>query len=84
MTSDSNDIDWLVLTAENAGDAELDFVYLRDSNYKVKFRQKLILVISGLIFWICLALLGYKHDLDKRIQEINNADIHKWEENRIK
>ena len=61
-----------------------DLVYLRDSNSKVKFKQKLILVVSGLLFWICISYLCFRYDENIRLQEINNADIHKWEENRIK
>jgi hypothetical protein len=61
-----------------------DFMQLHELNYKFKFKQKLILVISGLFFWISLVYLGFKYDEYKRIQEINKADIHNWEENRIK
>ena len=48
---------------------------LWDFNYKIKFRQRLILLISGTIFWILFVVGTYKYYEHKRIQEIENADI---------
>ena len=56
---------------------------LWDFNYKIKFRQRLILLISGTIFWILFVVGTYKYYEHKRIQEIENADISDWEKNRI-
>ena len=56
---------------------------LRDFNYKTKFRQRLILLISGTIFWVLLFLSVYQYSEHKRIQEIEKADITEWEKNRI-
>ena len=57
---------------------------LRDFNYKTKFRQRLILLISGTIFWILIILCGYHYSEHKRMQEIEKVDITDWENNKIK
>ena len=57
---------------------------LRDFNYKTKFRQRLILLISGTLFWILIIFGGYRYSEYKRIQEIEKVDITDWENNRIK
>jgi hypothetical protein len=56
---------------------------LWDFNYKTKFRQRLILLILGTIFWILFVVDTYKYYEYKRIQEIENTDISDWERNRI-
>lgn len=56
---------------------------LMDFNYKTKFRQRLILLISGTIFWILFFVSIYKYSEYKRIQEIENVDISDWERNRM-
>ena len=56
---------------------------LRDFNYKVKFRQRLILLISGTIFWILFIIGAYQYSENKRMQEIEKVDISDWENNRI-
>ena len=56
---------------------------LKKDNYKNKFNQKLILLISGTIFWILFFIAFYQFSEYKRIQEIEKADITNWEENRI-
>jgi len=57
---------------------------LHDFNYKTKFRQRLVLLISGIMFWILFFIGTYKYYEYKRMQEIEKADISDWEENRIK
>jgi len=57
---------------------------LHNFNYKVKFRQRLVLLISGVIFWILFFIGTYKYYEYKRMQEIEKADISDWEKNRIK
>jgi len=54
---------------------------LWDYNYKTKFRQRLILLISGIIFWILFVVGTYKYFDYKRIKEIENTDISDWERN---
>ena len=57
---------------------------LRDFNYKVKFRQRLILLILGTIFWILFIIGTFQYSEYKRMQEIDKVDISDWENNRIK
>jgi hypothetical protein len=47
---------------------------LRNYNYKIKFRQKLILLILGTIFWIFFIVGGYKYYEHKRIQKNENTN----------
>ncbi len=56
---------------------------LCDLNYKTKFRQRLILLILGTIFWILFVVGTYKYYDYKRIQEIENTDIAHCERKRI-
>ena len=56
---------------------------LRIMNYRRKFRQRILLLLAGLLLWTAMGtgaffLLHHQH-----MQEIENADISKWEENRI-
>ena len=57
---------------------------LRDFNYKLKFRQRIILLIVGTIFWIITFISIYQFSEYKRMQEIEKVDISDWENNRIK
>ena len=57
---------------------------LRDLNYKTKFRQRLVLLISGILFWTLFSIGAYKYSQYKWLQEVENADISDWEKNRIK
>ena len=57
---------------------------LHDFNYKTKFRQRIVLLISGIIFWILFFIGAYKYNEYKWLQEVEKADISDWEENRIK
>jgi hypothetical protein len=59
-------------------------ISLYKENYKIKFRQKIILLSLGTIFWVLFAWGGYKYLEYKRIQKIDNVDISNWENNRIK
>ena len=59
-------------------------IELKDFSYKAKFRQRLILLISGTIFWILVILGGYHYSEYKKMQEIEKVDITDWENNRIK
>ena len=57
---------------------------LRDFNYKTKFRQRLILLILGTIFWIVVIIGVFQYSEYKRIKEIEKVDITDWDNNRIK
>ncbi len=56
---------------------------LKDFNYKVKFRQRQILLIFGTIFWVLFCIGVFQYYEFRRIQEINAVDISDWENNRI-
>ncbi len=56
---------------------------LKTYNYKVKFRQRLVLLISGTIFWILFSIGIAIYFEYKRMQEIKAIDISDWENNRI-
>jgi len=51
-------------------------------NYKTKFRQRLILLILGTIFWMLFVVGTYRYYEYNRIQEIESVDITDWERNR--
>ncbi|WP_163718795.1 hypothetical protein [Mangrovibacterium lignilyticum] len=55
---------------------------LKKENYKIKFRQRLILLISGTIFWILFVIAVFQYSEYKRMQEIEKVDITNWENNR--
>jgi predicted O-linked N-acetylglucosamine transferase (SPINDLY family) len=56
---------------------------LKESNYKIKFRQRLTLLIFGTVFWIALGIAIFQYYEYKRMQEIEKVDITDWENNRI-
>ncbi|MDD3691894.1 MAG: hypothetical protein WC142_08125 [Bacteroidales bacterium] len=55
-----------------------DLKELWDLNYKTKFQQRLILMISATIFWILFIVGTYKFYEYKSIQEIENVNISDW------
>jgi hypothetical protein len=57
---------------------------LRKENYKIKFHQRLILLTSGIIFWILFVIAVFQYSEYKRMQEIEKVDITNWEDNRIR
>ena len=52
---------------------------LYKQNYKIKFRQRLLLLISGTIFWIALMISVFELTEYQRMKEIEKVDISKWE-----
>ena len=56
---------------------------LRKENYKKKFKQRIILLITGTAFWIGLCLITFKISENSRLKEIEKVDISEWEKNRI-
>ena len=62
---------------------QLSIPELRRENFQIKTRQRLILLITGTLFWILFIYGSYKWSEYNRLQEIENADISDWEENRI-
>jgi hypothetical protein len=59
-------------------------VSLHQDNYKVKFKQRLYLLIAGTLFWIFLGISVFKYSEYQRQKEIDNADTTEWEQNRTK
>ena len=57
---------------------------LYSHNYKRKFRERIILLITGTIFWILTGIFVFKYSEYQRQKEIDNIDIRSWEQNRIK
>ena len=58
---------------------------LSTENYRTKkFKQKLILIISGTLLWIMFGIIGYIWSEYQWQKKVDNADIHEWESNRIK
>jgi hypothetical protein len=53
---------------------------LWDENYKTKFRQRLILLILGIIFYILFAIGVFKYYDHKLTQEIENIQIEKCQQ----
>jgi hypothetical protein len=57
---------------------------LHRDNYKTMFRERIILLIAGTIFWILFVILAFKYSEYQRQKEIDKTDIRDWERNRIK
>jgi hypothetical protein len=57
---------------------------LHTLNYKTKFRERLLLLIAGTIFWILAGIFIFKYSEYQKQKEIDNTDISDWERNRIK
>ena len=57
---------------------------LNQYNYKTKFRQRLLLLIAGILFWILAGISIFKYSEYQRQKEIDKTDIRDWERNRIK
>jgi hypothetical protein len=54
-------------------------------NYRTKkYKQRLILLISGIIFWVLIGIIGFQWSEYQWQKKVDNADIHEWENNRIK
>jgi hypothetical protein len=54
------------------------------SNYQTQFKQRLILLICGILFWVLLVIMGFKWSEYQWQKKVDNADIYEWENNRIK
>lgn len=59
-------------------------VSLYRDNFKIKFRQRLFLLVAGTLFWVLLIVSIFKYSEYQRQKEIDNADISRWEQNRTK
>lgn len=47
-------------------------IELKKENYKIKFKQRLILLLLGIIFWILFITANFTYHDNKRMQEIEN------------
>jgi hypothetical protein len=52
--------------------------YLRKNNYKRKFRQRLILLTSGTLFWIVFCWGAYKISEKQWQKEVQKTDVSDW------
>ncbi|MCD4683771.1 MAG: hypothetical protein K8R86_10860 [Bacteroidales bacterium] len=48
---------------------------LKDFNYKIKLRQRLVLLMVGTLFWILLIISTYKYYEYQRSQEIEKLEL---------
>ena len=55
-----------------------DIIRLRRKNFYLKFKQGLILLFSGCIFWFLLIYNAYQQDEKERLEEIDKIDISEW------
>jgi len=60
---------------------DLTLKQLWKQNYKRKFYQRIVLLISGIIFWIFFIKFSYERSERLWQKEIDSADISKWERN---
>jgi hypothetical protein len=58
-------------------------IYLYKNNYIIKFRQRLLLVILGIAFWIGVLIGIYRISQYQRMKQAEKVDISDWERNRI-
>ena len=51
---------------------------LRSENFYLKFKQRLILLISGSVCWFLFIYIGFKQYEKERLEEIDKIDISEW------
>lgn len=54
---------------------------LKRGNYKRKFKQRILLLLAGISFWITVGILISKKEERRRQEEIDSIDISEWREN---
>jgi hypothetical protein len=62
---------------------DLSLSELRHENYQKKFRQRLFLLLGGVVFWVLLFIASLNYIERKRQAEIDTIDLSEWEENYI-
>ena len=55
---------------------------LKRENYSKKIKQRLLLLIGGIGFWISISALSFNLSEKKRLENIDKVDISAWEKNR--
>ena len=53
--------------------------YLKSENYKLKFKQRIILFILSIFVWVFYADYSWKKQEGKRMEEVEKVDISDWE-----
>ena len=54
---------------------------LKRENYSKKIKQRLLLLIGGIGFWISISVLSFNFSENKRLENIDKVDISAWEKN---
>jgi hypothetical protein len=57
---------------------------LKEFNYRKKLRQRIFLLLGGMIFWVLFILAAYKYSEKQWLNKVNQTDISKWQENRVR
>ncbi|MBW1299026.1 hypothetical protein [Aquimarina litoralis] len=59
---------------------EKDLFQLRKENYRLKFKQRLVLLMTGMLFWIGVFIYGYHLSEKERLQlsPEEEIEISKW------
>ena len=52
--------------------------YLKNENYYLKFKQRVILLISGSVCWFLFIYISFQKDQKERLEEIDKIDISEW------
>jgi hypothetical protein len=50
-------------------------VELKEGNYTIKFRQRLVLLVLGICFWILLFVFSFQYFEHQRLQEIEEIEL---------
>lgn len=61
---------------------DLSLIELKRENYLKKFKQRLMLLIGGIAFWILIGMLSFNAYEKDWFDKIEKADISEWEKNR--
>jgi hypothetical protein len=59
-----------------------DLIDLWQSNYKLMFRQHLVLLIAGILFWLGFVRGCMEIEYNRQVREIEKVDISEWEKSR--
>jgi hypothetical protein len=72
----------LILTGKIYSDSMLTLTELHKENFRIIFKQRLILLITGFLTWIAIFYLFIALMLRIQSKQIERADIREWERNR--
>lgn len=60
------------------------FISLKEDNFRLKIKQKLFIILFGLLIWYGIFTVSYQQYETKRLAIIEQSDISTWENNQIK